>query len=176
MDAKIVSHFRNTILTVNEKGKRKVAEETLFFMPHCSFDLYDYDRVTNRYNSLLWSNWGSTVKMVTIIGNSFSRYESTILNEEKRKHPSNCIFRLLAYFEDIPIMESTYKDDKLRYLFDSFHSTSIMYIPESKEIEWDTRPEEPECGDDVVSTVNEGILRYVTEKCSKSLSDESICP
>ena len=73
-------------------------------------------------------------------------------------------------------MESTYKDDKLRYLFDSFHSTSIMYIPESKEIEWDTRPEEPECGDDVVSTVNEGILRYVTEKCSKSLSDESICP
>ena len=44
MDAKIVSHFGNTILTVNEKGKRKVTEETLFFMPHCSFDLYDYDR------------------------------------------------------------------------------------------------------------------------------------
>ena len=122
MDAKIVSHFGNTILTVNEKGKRKVAEETLFFMPHCSFDLYDYDRVTNRYNSLLWSNWGSTVKMVTIIGNSFSRYESTILNEEKRKHPSNCIFRLLAYFEDIPIMESTYKDDKLRFFsFNEYH-------------------------------------------------------
>ena len=73
-------------------------------------------------------------------------------------------------------MESTYKDDKLRYLFDSFHSTSIMYIAESKKIEWDTRPEEPECGDDVISTVNEGILRFVTEKYSNSLSDESRCP
>ena len=73
-------------------------------------------------------------------------------------------------------MESTYKDDKLRYLFDSFHSTSIMYITQSKEIEWDAKPEEPECGDDVVSTVNEGILRYVNEKCSNSPLDESRCP
>lgn len=130
----------------------------------------------NRYNILVWSNWGSTLKQVTIIGNSFSRYESTILNEEKRNHPSNCIFRLLPYIEDISIMESTYKDDKLRYLFDSFHSTSVMYIPESKEIEWDTRPEEPKCGDDVISTVNEGIIRFVTEKCSNSSADECKCP
>ena len=44
MDAQIVSHFGNKILTVNEKGKREVTEETLFYMPHCSFDLYALDR------------------------------------------------------------------------------------------------------------------------------------
>ena len=45
----------------------------------------------SRYNAVLWSNWGPSLSNVTLIGNSFSKYDNTMILEEKRNHPSNCV-------------------------------------------------------------------------------------
>ena len=123
----------------------------------------------SRYNAVLWSNWGPSISNVTLIGNSFSKYDNTMILEEKRNHPSNCVFRLLPHFEEYDVMEKTTKEDQqsLRYLFESFHSTCILYLSDPGSIQWEGQPSEPECGGDVSKTVNEDLIRYVKEKSAK---------
>ena len=109
---------------------------------------------------------------VIIIGNSFSRYESTAITEDQRNTPSNCIFPLLPKWKEVPLMETVPKNDssRLRFLFDSFHTTCVMRLKEGEDgSDLKERPPEPECGKDVMQTVNSSLLEYVEKRKEMSV-------
>ena len=175
-----MSHYGNTIQTVNEMGKRQVDKLSLFYMPHCSFNLYVFcvsanSIITTRYNAVIWSNWGTNLQNVIIIGNSFSRYESTSITEEQRNSPSNCIFRLLPKWQEVPLMETISKSDsfRLKFLFEAFHTICIMRLKEGENgNDLEERPPEPECGKDVLQTVNSSLLEYMEKMEEKEEKEE----
>ena len=116
---------------------------------------------------MIWSNWGTSLTNVIILGNSFSRYESTAIKLDQRNTPSNCIFPLLPKLQEVPFMETVPKSDTsgLRFLFDAFHTTCIMRLKEGEDgSDLKERPPEPECGKDVMQTVNSSLLEYVEKK------------
>ena len=62
-EKEILQELGLNIINENEVGKRWCNKRTLFYMPHCGKALY---------NNLLWANWGTNLKNVVIIGNSFN--------------------------------------------------------------------------------------------------------
>ena len=64
---KLLNHWDNfSQFLSDQEGKRKVARDTLFYMPHAGKRLY---------SNLLWANWGISLHHVSIYGNSFARYD-----------------------------------------------------------------------------------------------------
>jgi hypothetical protein len=62
-----INAFNCTCLSVNENGRRKVDKPTLFFMPHCPFDLFA---------NVLEENWMPTnLNKIIILGNNFHRFK-----------------------------------------------------------------------------------------------------
>lgn len=143
--------------------------------------LFSCDNLINRYNGVIWSNWGSNLQNVTIVGNQFAGYDKLILNEEKRTSPSNCILPLLSYFTDYPLLTdvtkvSTYSN---RLLYDAFHSTSVQFVPAeayekgAKEGLWEQQPEEPETENDISTDVNSELVDFLKRQEEDGLWTES---
>jgi hypothetical protein len=72
---------------LDDGGRRRVEEPTLFYMPHCEASLYD---------ALLAANWESPAQLrrVCVLGNSFRRY--AIQAEENRSGPAAKAKHVLA--------------------------------------------------------------------------------
>uniref|UniRef100_A0ACD5W7I0 Uncharacterized protein n=1 Tax=Avena sativa TaxID=4498 RepID=A0ACD5W7I0_AVESA len=68
-----------TVPSLNDGCRRRVADPTLFYMPHCEAALYD---------ALLAANWEprAQLRRVCVLGNSFRRY--ALQAEESRSGPA----------------------------------------------------------------------------------------
>lgn len=123
-------------------------------------------RLICRYNAIIWSNWGERLDNVIVVGNSFTRYESNMIKDDQRNSPSNCIFKLLPLWFEHLVMDGVPKGESpsLRFLFDAFHTTCVMRLKDGeKGANCGERPPEPECGGDVMRTVNSKLVEYVKE-------------
>ncbi|GLE04838.1 hypothetical protein PINS_up013817 [Pythium insidiosum] len=66
-----------SVIEHNERGRRAVADDTLFFMPHCGQALYQ---------NVLLANWDAErLQRLTIIGNSFTAYSDRVLDRSARE-------------------------------------------------------------------------------------------
>ena len=68
------------IVEQNEGCRREVKEDTLFYMIHCSWPMY---------NNLLWKNWSSdNLSKLIIIGNNFNSLNMNVCSQKemKRRH------------------------------------------------------------------------------------------
>ena len=173
MDVHIVSKFKTKVLCTNEVGRRAIDPSTLFFMPHCGFGLYLIHIILiNRYNGVIWSNWGENLQHVTIIGNLFSSYDQLIMEEEKRIDPSNCILPILPYMNEYPLVTDVKKLSTItnRLHYNSFHSTAILFMNENqyqqgkKDGLWEKKPDEPLVNKDVSIEVNEEVIEYLKKQ------------
>lgn len=59
-DIRICQRLHLAVKTTNDKGKIRVDQRSLFFMPHCPYRLY---------SNVLWANWGSMLQNIAILGN-----------------------------------------------------------------------------------------------------------
>lgn len=139
---------------------------TLFYMPHCGFSLY---------NGVVWSNWGESLRKVTILGNRFSGYDELMITEEKRNLPHNSVLQVLPYWTEVLVLDPSVKLDTYTYrpIYDSFHSMAVQYISEENFLRaktdalWDARPGEPIVSDDVSTETNPEVVAYVTRQCTE---------
>lgn len=69
----MTSEWTIQVLSENERGKRRVDQSTLFFMPHCPLLLY---------GNVLWANW-NCLENAVLFGNSLSLYKERALEKDK---------------------------------------------------------------------------------------------
>ncbi|KAG8379254.1 hypothetical protein BUALT_Bualt07G0069500 [Buddleja alternifolia] len=116
VESNVLTPLGCSVLSLNEQGRRKVLEPTLFFMPHCEAELYD---------NLLEANWRiDQVNRLIVFGNSFSEYEQHVsvvkssAVENSRKH----ILAVRRFTEEFGV--STFSDDSFR----AFHGSSWHFF------------------------------------------------
>ena len=154
-DAAIASELGCEVIPHNEEAKRVVLRKTLFFMPHCGFNLY---------NGLMWSNWGEHMKNLVVVGNSFSQY-AQLMTAEQNKDPTNAIYPLLPYISEAPISMDMCSDGvtPIPDVFNSFHDMSVHWFDTTgyeraeKENLWQHRPKEVVMGEIVDTGHNEEV-------------------
>ncbi|RHZ88082.1 hypothetical protein Glove_26g166 [Diversispora epigaea] len=67
IDIEALNYFEVELIKTNEKAKRSIINQTLFFMPHCPLGLY---------NNLIKSNWDiNKLENIIIFGNRLKFYE-----------------------------------------------------------------------------------------------------
>lgn len=160
-DAAIASELGCEVIPHNEEAKRVVLRKTLFFMPHCGFNLY---------NGLMWANWGEHMKNLVVVGNSFSQY-SQMMTQEQNKDPTNAIYPLLPFISETPIEMDMCSDGvtPIPDVFNSFHDTSVHcfdddgYERAEKSNLWLHRPKEVVMGEIVDTGHNEEVDKYIEE-------------
>ncbi|KAE9361981.1 hypothetical protein PF008_g474 [Phytophthora fragariae] len=91
-DAAIAASLDVSVIEDNEHGRRRVARNTVFFMPHCGKTLYE---------NVLACNWGPSMAKLVIIGNSFSAYGDRVLAAQERQEL--LLVRVLPYLEEVPL-------------------------------------------------------------------------
>ncbi|CAG8450361.1 2615_t:CDS:2 [Scutellospora calospora] len=66
VDIEVLTHYNVESIKINEKAKRIVTNQTLFYMPHCPLGLY---------NNLIKANWDRIkLKDIIIVGNRLEFY------------------------------------------------------------------------------------------------------
>ncbi|KAL7083723.1 hypothetical protein ACP275_14G180400 [Erythranthe tilingii] len=106
-ESKVLTSLGCSVLSVNEQGRRKAIEPTLFFMPHCEAELYD---------NLLEANWGAdNLNRVVIFGNSFGQYEQIVSLSQSliRKHSWRHILAVKGITEEFGI-DTSFSDEFFR--------------------------------------------------------------
>ncbi|OAY85533.1 Protein SENSITIVITY TO RED LIGHT REDUCED 1 [Ananas comosus] len=121
------------VIAVDERGRREVAEPTLFYMPHCEAALYD---------GLLEANWSpSALNRMVVLGNSFAEYERYVDEtawsrgsaavEAAARH----VIMARKYVEEVPMEEKGEGGDKEGRMeddedgiFRAFHDTSWHFF------------------------------------------------
>ena len=76
---RVLAHYNLTFIACNEGGQRPVQlpHPTVFFMPHCSVQLYD---------RLLSANWSlACLSRTLVVGNSFSAYADACIRDQLRQ-------------------------------------------------------------------------------------------
>ncbi|KAG6623739.1 Protein Kinase [Phytophthora cinnamomi] len=91
-DAAIAESLDVSVIQDNEHGRRRVARNTVFFMPHCGKTLYE---------NVLACNWGPELNRLVIIGNSFSAYGDRVLAAQERQEL--LLVRVLPFLEEVPL-------------------------------------------------------------------------
>ncbi|CAG8440057.1 10460_t:CDS:2 [Funneliformis mosseae] len=70
IDLDILSHYEISIIDINEKAKRKITNQTLFYMPHCPIGLY---------NNVIASNWEKKkLEKIILVGNRLDFYNEGV--------------------------------------------------------------------------------------------------
>lgn len=70
----VIKHIGFNVQTHNEQGQYKTDCTTLFYMPHCSLQLY---------NNVLFANWTKEqLSRVSILGNSFTNYAENAIGNQ----------------------------------------------------------------------------------------------
>ncbi|KAL3672360.1 hypothetical protein V7S43_003045 [Phytophthora oleae] len=118
-DAAIAEHFQLKVIQENEHGRRRVASNTVFFMPHCGKTLYQ---------NVLACNWGPAIKKLIIIGNSFSAYGDRVLASKERL--GLLLVSVLPYLEEVALSCGVAKnhEDFGRYEA-AFNDLSVQRFP-----------------------------------------------
>ncbi|OWZ11933.1 Protein kinase [Phytophthora megakarya] len=118
-DAEITEHFQLTVIQENEHGRRRVASNTVFFMPHCGKSLYQ---------NVIACNWGPAIKHLVVIGNSFSAYGDRVLASKEREEL--LLVTLLPYLKEVPLSCGVSKthDEFTRYEA-AFNDLSVHTFP-----------------------------------------------
>jgi hypothetical protein len=95
------------VIETNERGKRPVSHEALFFMPHCPMTLY---------SNLLHTNWDQ-LDQIIVFGNSLRTYANRLLattqNDNNNKAASFKILQVLQPYtheEEIPMNKDDLAD------------------------------------------------------------------
>jgi len=107
------------IIDQNEEGARRVCKRTVFFMPHCARQLYC---------NLLRANWGPSLPLLVVIGNSFSAYDMrsvSILGNSADKRLEDPLFAILPYTVEFPCI-GAFSDGA------AFNDLSIHCFPSSR--------------------------------------------
>eukprot|EP00980_Cylindrotheca_fusiformis_P020068 scaffold7139_cov115-Cylindrotheca_fusiformis.AAC.18 len=129
-EATMLERFSIQTIPINEKGKRKATNQTLFFMPHCPMILYA---------NVLHTNW-ENVSNVIIFGNLLSTYTNR-LGEGKA---GDKLLRLLEpYWNEIllPICKQDI-DDMSAFFEHAFNDSSITHFRNDQVFgKWPDKPE-----------------------------------
>ncbi|RLN91824.1 hypothetical protein BBJ28_00005518 [Nothophytophthora sp. Chile5] len=80
------------LIQTNERGRRRVTRNTVFFMPHCGKALYQ---------NVLACNWGLEARKLVVIGNSFAAYGDRVLVASERQEL--LLVGVLPYVEETPL-------------------------------------------------------------------------
>ncbi|CAG8518463.1 14200_t:CDS:2 [Dentiscutata heterogama] len=80
VDTEVLTHYNIESIKINEKAKRVVTNQTLFYMPHCPLGLY---------NNLIEANWDRIkLKDIIIVGNRLDFYNERMITASlERKAP-----------------------------------------------------------------------------------------
>lgn len=108
----LLKEYNIKIIKENEECKRKVECKTIFVMFHCSKPMY---------NNLLWSNWGTNLQYVCIIGNSFSNYYDRI--------PSSVLSSSASYLHMIQSYTCEHPLENSFYVTNVFNDSSVHTFP-----------------------------------------------
>ncbi|CAG8491734.1 5892_t:CDS:2 [Cetraspora pellucida] len=69
IDIEVLTHYNIESIKINERAKRAVTNQTLFYMPHCPLGLY---------NNLIEANWDRIkLKDIIIVGNRLDFYNES---------------------------------------------------------------------------------------------------
>ncbi|KAJ3349772.1 hypothetical protein HDU83_000309 [Entophlyctis luteolus] len=112
-DEAILTYFGIRMLEKNDFASRKVISPTVFYMPHCP---------TAMYANLLRANWSpSSLRFVTILGNSFSSYsESPHQVRFREKYP--LLLRAFDVVSETTLNGDTYENGNV------FNNTSLLHF------------------------------------------------
>jgi len=70
VDLEILLHYEINTIDANEKAKRPIINQTLFYMPHCPLGLY---------NNVIASNWErKKLEKIILVGNRLDFYDETM--------------------------------------------------------------------------------------------------
>ncbi|CAB4431564.1 unnamed protein product [Rhizophagus irregularis] len=70
IDLEILLHYEINTINANEKAKRPITNQTLFYMPHCPLGLY---------NNVIASNWErNKLEKIILVGNRLDFYDETM--------------------------------------------------------------------------------------------------
>ncbi|RWS31743.1 SRR1-like protein [Leptotrombidium deliense] len=120
LDKDVLSNvYQCEIITENEKCKRRVGcEQVFFFMPHCDKALF---------NNLLWINWDVfCLSNVIIFGNSFSSMIDAIVSKEAKAQ-----FNYLVNVLSLNLVNECRIENNFR-LKDVFNDLSLHLFPVSE--------------------------------------------
>jgi len=90
VESRVLKALGLIVVDTNEVGKRSVRVPTLFYMIHCPMQLY---------NNVVWANWGSSLRNVAIVGNSFATYNE-VLDSTKRQQDLACVIAALPWSDE----------------------------------------------------------------------------
>ncbi|ORY90335.1 SRR1-domain-containing protein [Syncephalastrum racemosum] len=113
LDKQLCEKYQVHVIEEDEKGKRTVNQPTLFYMPHCS---------RNLYSNTISANWKPTsLTNLYIIGNRFDMYvgsqlERDLLRECPYLIPANTIVQTVSF-------PKKFDDDKV------FNDLAIQWFP-----------------------------------------------
>ncbi|ORX50287.1 hypothetical protein BCR36DRAFT_326860 [Piromyces finnis] len=119
VEKEVINNYGFEVIEDNEHGKRNINKMTLFYMPHCNYNLY---------NNVLGTNWelGKLSKLI-LIGNDFSIYDENMVSS-KLESEAPFLKAILPLTKKVAFPE----------LFESndiFNNTSIHFFPKSNLLE-----------------------------------------
>lgn len=110
----LLKNYKFDIITINEKGKRKINKLTLVYFPHCPHWLV---------NNFLWKNWGLGLNNCIVFSNSFN--EIVLNNSNNLKKKFGYLFKIQTIVEEVNL------DNSFKYN-DIFNSLSLHTFPKDK--------------------------------------------
>ncbi|KAJ3266483.1 hypothetical protein HDU77_000583 [Chytriomyces hyalinus] len=127
LDGEVLKSFGMTQIVNNERAKRSISQETLFFMPHCGHTMY---------SNVLASNWTpAQVDKLAIIGNMFSAYPF-VPRQMLMRQQSPYLMKMLPHVSEICLSDVVYAAG------DVFNNTSYHWFsnvsPNNVEEFWRT--------------------------------------
>ncbi|KAJ0390654.1 hypothetical protein ATCC90586_010924 [Pythium insidiosum] len=115
-DRLLVQRLGLTTIEHNERGRRVVSADTLFFMPHCGQALYQ---------NVLLANWDAQrLARLAIIGNSFAAYSDRLLDRQARE--SSLLVRVAPFVAETALHASVPRSHDEFALYEAaFNDTSV---------------------------------------------------
>ncbi|KAJ0397105.1 hypothetical protein ATCC90586_009150 [Pythium insidiosum] len=115
-DRLLVQRLGLTTIERNERGRRVVSADTLFFMPHCGQALYQ---------NVLLANWDAQrLARLAIIGNSFAAYSDRLLDRQARE--SSLLVRVAPFIAETALHASVPRSHDEFALYEAaFNDTSV---------------------------------------------------
>jgi len=121
VEKKVIRNYGYEVIEENEHGRRNIDKMTLFYMPHCNYNLY---------NNVLGINWElNKLSKLILIGNDFSMYDENMVSS-KFESEAPYLKAILPLTEKIAFPEIFENND-------IFNNTTIHFFPKSNILEQD---------------------------------------
>ncbi|OUM61732.1 hypothetical protein PIROE2DRAFT_27112, partial [Piromyces sp. E2] len=119
VEKEVINNYGFEVIEENEHGRRNINKMTLFYMPHCNYNLY---------NNVLGTNWElDKLSKLILIGNDFSMYDENMVSS-KFESEAPFLKAILPLTKKVAFPDIFENND-------IFNNTTIHFFPKSNILE-----------------------------------------